>query len=187
MWEAYLAVTIPVGAVVINEVGDVISRGRNRTFNQAPDGQLGSSRLAHAEVNALLPLGSERTYEDYTLYTSLEPCHLCLSAAISVRIGRLCYAGPEPYAGAVGKLRPSADHAAHPLRVEGPLSGAPGRLPELLHVAHCLRRAPRGGVARYYRRFDPQLVAAAERLPAPDSAAALTDALAALDGILPSS
>ena len=180
MWEAYLAGTIPVGAVVVNEAGDVISRGRNRTFDDARDGQLGSSRLAHAEVNALLSLRSERTYEDYTLYTSLEPCHLCLSAAISVRIGRLCYAAAEPYAGAVGKLRPSADHEAHPLEVEGPLSGAPGRLPELLHVAHCLRRAPSGGVASFYRRFNPDRVTAAETLPAPDSAATLTDAFTAL-------
>ena len=77
MWEAYLAETIPVGAVIVDEAGEVLSRGRNRTFDEPHDGQLGGSRLAHAEVNALLALSSGQTYEDFTLYTSLEPCHLC--------------------------------------------------------------------------------------------------------------
>ena len=143
MWEAYLAGTIPVGAVVVDETGEVVSRARNRTFDDPRDGHLGGSRLAHAELNALVALTSERTYEGFTLYTTLEPCHLCLSAAISVRIGSLRYAAPDPQAGAVGKLVPSRDHEAHPLNVEGPLPGAPGRLAELLHLAHCLWRSPR--------------------------------------------
>lgn len=176
-----MAGTIPVGAVVVNEAAEVVSRARNRIFDDSRDGHLGGSRLAHAEVNALVGLTSERTYEGFTLYTSLEPCHLCLSATIAVRIGTLRYAASEPYAGAVGKLVPSADHEAHPLKVEGPLSGTPGCLPELLHLAHCLRRAPSGGVATFYRSFKPELVAAALRLPAPAAGATLTAAFAALD------
>jgi len=54
MWEAYLAGTIPVGAVVVDEAGEVLSQGRNRIFDEPRDGHLGGSRLAHAEVNALL-------------------------------------------------------------------------------------------------------------------------------------
>jgi tRNA(adenine34) deaminase len=166
MWEAYLAGTTPVGAVVVDPAGEVVCRGRNRIFGDACDGHLGGSRLAHAELNALVALTSERTYEGFTLYTTLEPCHLCLSATI---------------AGAVGKLVPSRDHAAHPLNVEGPLPGAPGRLAELLHLAHCLWRSPDGGVASFYRSFRPDLVAAAQTLPALDSGATLTEAFAALN------
>jgi tRNA(adenine34) deaminase len=181
MWEAYVAGTTPVGAVIVDETGNVFSRGRNRIFDAAPDGQLGGSRLAHAELNALVALTSERTYEGFTLYTTLEPCHLCLSAAISVRIGTLCYAAPDPQAGAVGKLVASRDHEAHPLKVDGPLSGAPGRLAELLHLTHCLWRSPHGGVASFYRRFQPDLVAATQTIPAPDSGATLAGAFAALN------
>jgi tRNA(Arg) A34 adenosine deaminase TadA len=180
MWQAYQARTIPVGAVVLNEAHEVVSRGRNRIFDESRDGQLGRSRLAHAEVNALVALSSERTYEGFTLYTALEPCHLCLSATIAVRIGRLRYAGADRFAGAVGKVVATADHQAHPLDVEGPLDGAAGRLPELLHIAHCVRRIPSGGVATHYRQSRPDLVAAAERLPPPDSSASLDDAFAAL-------
>jgi tRNA(Arg) A34 adenosine deaminase TadA len=180
MWEAYLAGTIPVGAVVVNEAGEVVSRGRNRIFDDTHDGRLVRTRLAHAELNALVPLTSEQTYEGFTLFTALEPCHLCLSAAISVRIGSLRYAATDPYGGAVGRLIPSRDHEAHPLKVEGPLSGAPGRLPELLHLAHFLWRVPGGGVTSFYRSFKPELLAHAERLPAPKSGATLDDAFAAL-------
>lgn len=182
MWEAYVAGTIPVGAVVVDEAMEVVSRGRNRIFDDSRDGHLGRSRLAHAELNALVALRSDRTYEGFTLYTALEPCHLCLSAAISVRIGSLRYAAADPYAGAIGKLLPSADHQAHPpLKTEGPLSGTPGQLPELLHVAHFFWRVPNASIMSFYRSTRPDLLATAQTLPAPDSGATLTEALTALN------
>jgi tRNA(Arg) A34 adenosine deaminase TadA len=180
MWDAYTAGTIPVGALVVDETGAVAARGRNRIFGEPEGRELGRSRLAHAEVNALAALDSGRRYEGYTLYTALEPCHLCLAAAIAVRVGRVCYAAADPYGGAVGLLRPSADHLAHPVEVEGPLDDARGRLPELLHVAHFLWRVPDGGVTRFYRERHPELVEAARALPPPDAGAALEDAFAAL-------
>jgi tRNA(adenine34) deaminase len=182
MWEAYVAGTVPVGAVVVDEAGEVASRARNRIFDDSRGGHLGRSRLAHAELNALVALTSERTYEGCTLYSSLEPCHLCLSAAASAHIGSVRFAAPDPYAGAVGKLVPNPFYEAHPPpAIEGPLSGAPGRLPELLHVAHFLWRVPDAGIMRFYRRARPDSVAAAQALPAPDSGATLADAFAALN------
>jgi tRNA(adenine34) deaminase len=180
MWDAYVAGTIPVGAVVVDAAGEVVSRGRNRIFDDVQDKHLARSRLAHAELNALIPLGSERTYEAFSLYTALEPCHLCLSAAISVRIGTLHYAARDPYGGAVGKLIPSKDHDAHPLKIEGPLAGSPGQLPELLLVAHFLWRIPSGSVVRFYRTSKPEILAAAAALPAPDADATIADAFAAI-------
>jgi tRNA(adenine34) deaminase len=181
MWESYVAGTIPVGAVVVDEAGEVVSRGRNRIFDDSRDGSLAGSRLAHAEVNALVALRSGGTYQALTLYSALEPCHLCLSAAMTVGVGSLRYASADPYAGAIGKLLPSADHQAHPaLKIEGPLSGLPGQLPELLHVAHFLWRAPDANIMGFYRSTRPDLVAAAQRLPSPDSGATLAQALGAL-------
>jgi tRNA(adenine34) deaminase len=179
-WEAYLAGSIPVGAVIVNELGDIVGRGRNRIFDTAFDGQLASSRLAHAEVNALLQLDSDRTYEDFQLFTALEPCHLCLSAAIAVRIGTLHYASADRYGGATGKLLPSRDHLAHPIDVEGPLPGRAGAVCELLLVAHMLWRKPEGDVAQFYRETDPESISAAQRLPPPKSGATLADAIAAI-------
>ena len=180
MWAAYAAGTIPVGAVVLDEAGSIVARGRNRILDEPGERGLARSRLAHAEINALAGLDSSRRYEGYTLLSALEPCHLCLSAAIAVRVGRVRYAAPDPYAGSVGLLLPSADHLAHPVEIDGPLDGPRGRLPELLHVAHFLWRVPDGGVATFYRERSPELVEAARALPTPDSGAGLADAFAAL-------
>ena len=125
MWEAYRAGTIPVGAVVTDESGAIVARGRNRIFDEPAGRELGASRLPHAEINALLALSSDRTYEDWTLWSALEPCHLCLAAAHSVRIGTVCFAGRDRYGGPTGKLAPSADHLAHPVTVEGPSTARP--------------------------------------------------------------
>src|SRR4051812_23562991 len=58
MWEAYEAGTIPVGAFVVDGAGDVVSRGRNRMFDVAVQDQFAATRLAHAEMNALVRLPS---------------------------------------------------------------------------------------------------------------------------------
>ena len=182
MWEAYVAGTVPVGAVVVDETGRVVSRGRNRIFDDSPGVHLSRSRLAHAELNAMVALTSDRTYEGFTLHTTLEPCHLCLSAALSVQIGRLWFAAHDPYGGAVGKLLPSAAHEAHPaVKIEGPLGDAPGRLPELLQLSHFLWRMPTANVMGFYLSTRPHLVAIAKMLPAPDSGATLTEAFSALN------
>ncbi len=119
MWEAYCARTIPVGAVVADASGEIICQGRNRTYDVAYDGELSGTRMAHAELNALSQLTSDHTYEELTLYSALEPCHLCLSAAFAVRLGKVQYAAADPYGGAVGKLIPSIDHIRHPVDITG--------------------------------------------------------------------
>lgn len=174
-WEAYEAGTIPVGAVVVDDAGNVVSRGRNRIFDRPVDGQLAGSRLAHAEINALTQLTAPATYEGLTLYTLLEPCHLCLGAAHAVRIGAVKYAAPDPWGGAAGRFVPSEDHRYHPLVVDGPLDDGLARLGELLLVAHFLWRAPDSNVTSFYRRTRPEFVAAASALPQPKSNATLED------------
>jgi tRNA(Arg) A34 adenosine deaminase TadA len=178
MWEAYRAGTIPVGAVVAGESGEIVSRGRNRIYDVPHDGQLARSRLAHAELNALVGLAVDRRYEEFTLYSALEPCHLCLAAAFTARIGTITYAGSDPYAGAVGKLLPSVDHERNPVAAVGPLPGVEGLLPELLHVAHFLWRLPESNIVRFYRETRPEMVDAARELPPPDAEASLADAFA---------
>jgi tRNA(adenine34) deaminase len=185
MWDAYSAGTVPVGAVVVDATGAVVARGRNRIFDQPTGRALGASRLAHAEINALLSLSSERTYEDWALYSALEPCHLCLAAANAARVGTVCFAAADRYGGATGKLVPSADHLAHPVTVEGPLPGEAGRLPELLLVAFFLFRRPDGDVMRFFEENDPELVAAAREMPAPDGGATLDQALVRARGLEP--
>jgi tRNA(adenine34) deaminase len=179
-WEAYEAGTIPVGAVVVDDAGGVVSRGRNRIFEGSLDGQLAGSRLAHAEVSALAALPADLVCERATLYTLLEPCHMCLGAAHAVRMGTVRYAAADPWGGASGRLVPSEDHHVHPLVVVGPVEEPWARLGELLLVAHVFWRVPNGNVASFYRRTRPDVIEAARALPLPGAGATLEDALRAL-------
>jgi guanine deaminase len=77
----------PFGAVVVAD-GEVLGRGVNRvTRDKDP--------TAHAEVVAIRQACANRhdfSLAGATLYTSCEPCPLCLSAALWARIDRVVYA-----------------------------------------------------------------------------------------------
>jgi tRNA(adenine34) deaminase len=170
-WEAFRAGTIPVGAVVADESGTIVARGRNRIFEtSAPRGQLAGTYIAHAELNALAGLPAPPTregsgpYDRHTLYTTLEPCALCVGAALMIMIGELRFASRDHYGGGAA-LRLENPHTARlPLALVGPLDGPLGDLGELLHLAHFLWRKPDSHVLAAYRETSPRLVALAEQL-----------------------
>jgi tRNA(Arg) A34 adenosine deaminase TadA len=159
MWDAWAAGSIPVGAVLVDRSGAVVRRARNRIFEDDPPApQLSRSRLAHAELNLLVGLTSARTYEDWTLYTTFEPCLLCLGATYALRVGRLAFAGEDVYGGATGRVRENDDMRTHPVLVEGPLPGPLGLLAELLPLAFFVRNRPESNVVATYLRLRPELV-----------------------------
>jgi tRNA(Arg) A34 adenosine deaminase TadA len=166
-WRAYGANTIPVGAAVTDGAGTVVAEGRNRVYERtAPTGQIANSLLAHAEINALVGLDPERRYEDHTLYTALEPCVLCVGAAVMATVGRIAYAGADPYGG--GSQSALAGVNAHvervPLRLDGPREDRFGRLASALLLAFFLRRRPEGHVVAAYTTHAPRLRPVADAL-----------------------
>src|SRR5437868_5195492 len=153
-WEAFRAGTIPVGAVVV-EGGEIVARGRNRVHEDtAPARQLAGTMLAHAEVNAIAQLDTE-PHDDAVLYTTLEPCLLCVGAAAMARVGTVRYASPDPFAGGGSYELDNAFLRLRRTVVEGPLEGLPAQLGELLHLAFFLRRNPGGSVISAYRELGP--------------------------------
>src|SRR5436309_10138903 len=126
-WEAFAAGTIPVGAVVTDSDGTLLSRGRNRIFDKPVPGQIAGSRVAHAEINALVQLGMDRRYHDCTLWTTLEPCAQCVGAAWLSTIGRVVFAATDVYGGAsklIERHIEAADSARNfPMAVVGPPDG----------------------------------------------------------------
>jgi tRNA(Arg) A34 adenosine deaminase TadA len=170
-WEAFRAGTIPVGAVVADPFGAIVARGRNRIFEEtAPPGQLAGTYIAHAELNALAALPSHPAreghgpYDRHTLYTTLEPCALCIGAALMVMIGEVRYASTDRYGGGRGFQLENPHTARLPLVIEGPLDGLLGDLGELLHLAHFLWRKPDSHVLAAYRERSPELVELAKTL-----------------------
>ncbi len=159
-WESMLAGTTPVGCVVLDGDKQVVTRGRGRRYAlDGVQGQLSNSHLAHAELNALAQLGPTRRYEDHVVLTTLEPCVLCVGAAVMATVGRVEYAGADPYAGAA-HLKLGNAHTARLMPViVGPAEGTLGSLGALLHYAFYVERSPGGAVAAAYRESMPSFVA----------------------------
>lgn len=166
-WEAYGHGTTPVGAVIVDPDGGTVAEGRNARY-AAAGGPLAGSHIAHAEVLALGRLSSERNYPGHTLYTTLEPCLLCVGAAVMSNIGHVHFAGADPYGGAAA-MAPTNAHLRRGLTTfSGPRPDALGTFAAALHVEFYLRRKPGGHVVAAYREAAPEVVAAAEVLAGMD-------------------
>ena len=164
-WDSLKAGSVPVGAVVANENGEVVAQGRNRIFEaDAPRGQLAGSFIAHAELNALATLEPVRRFDGHAVYTTLEPCALCVGAAMIVGVGAVRFASRDVYAGGSRFTLDNPRAERQPLQVEGPLDGILGDLGELLHVAHFLWRKPDGALIEVHRERSPRIVEIAERI-----------------------
>ena len=116
---------VPVGAVVVRE-GKIVARGSNRPIAT-------SDPTAHAEVVALRRAarraGNYRLTE-CDLYVTVEPCAMCLGAAVQARVRRIVYGAPDPKAGAVRSIMVFPfDKSNHRPRIAGGVLGAEsGRL-----------------------------------------------------------
>lgn len=100
--ESYKRGTIPIGAVITNNKGKIISEGRNRIFDNISENPLAGTFMAHAEMTAMIRLKS-REHPDirtYTLYTTMEPCPMCFGTMVMMNIRNLKYAARDAFAGA---------------------------------------------------------------------------------------
>jgi len=98
--QAGRAEDVPVGAVILDEAGTVIARGRNRR-------EIDRDPTAHAEMVAIrqaaAALGNWRL-TGLTLVVTLEPCTMCAGAVTVARLARVVYGAEDPKGGAVGSL-----------------------------------------------------------------------------------
>ena len=88
---------VPVGAVIVSPVGDLVAAAGNRTREL-------NDPTAHAELLAIraacAALGSERL-TGHALYVTLEPCAMCAGAIAHARLARLYYGASDPKSGGV--------------------------------------------------------------------------------------
>jgi len=90
---------VPVGALLVRG-DDVIGEGWNRPI-------MSQDPTAHAEVVALRAAAQRlRNYrlERTTLYVTLEPCAMCMGAALNARVSRVVFGAWDPKAGACGSV-----------------------------------------------------------------------------------
>ena len=74
-----------IGCVITLD-GALVSRGQNMVHSR-------SSELEHAEIIALKALSPEATkrVEECVMYTTLEPCPMCISAIAAAGVGHVVY------------------------------------------------------------------------------------------------
>ena len=101
--EARLAAAaddVPVGAVVLDEAGEVVARRHNERH-------AAGDPTAHAEVLALRDAAAARgtwRLDGCTVVVTLEPCPMCTGALLLARVARVVFGAADPKAGACGSL-----------------------------------------------------------------------------------
>lgn len=81
--------TYPIGAVIVDESGNLIAKGRNRVHpNQ--------DATAHAEIDAIRNAGhailnAKVKREKFTIYTTLEPCPMCTGGILFANIKKVVW------------------------------------------------------------------------------------------------
>ena len=90
---------VPVGAVVVQD-GTVIGEGWNRPISD-------TDPTSHAEIVAMRAAAVQ--LQNYrltgaTLYVTLEPCAMCIGAALNARVKRVVFGAWDPKAGACGSV-----------------------------------------------------------------------------------
>jgi len=91
---------VPVGAILAGPEGEVLARGYNQPISL-------NDPTAHAEILALRGAGnscSNYRLPGTTLVVTIEPCIMCMGAAINARVSRLIFGAFDPKAGAAGSL-----------------------------------------------------------------------------------
>ena len=91
---------VPVGAVIVDPDRQVIAEDHNRTIGNCDP-------TAHAEINAMRTaarhIGNYRLLST-TLYVTVEPCAMCMAAAIHARVDTVVFGAFDPKWGAAGSL-----------------------------------------------------------------------------------
>ena len=91
-----------VGAVLVDPNGKLIVRGHNHVFNPYFRSDI------HAEMDVMTKF--EDSFKDvtslkgYTLYTSLEPCPMCLTRLITSGVNKVYHATEDTESGMVSRL-----------------------------------------------------------------------------------
>jgi len=98
--KAFSEGEVPVGAVLVSPDGQIVAKSHNRCIGL-------SDPAAHAEILVMREAGN--FYGNYRLNGSLlvvtiEPCLMCMGAAINARIARLVFGAFDLKAGAAGSL-----------------------------------------------------------------------------------
>ena len=91
----------PIGAVLVID-GEVFATGRNRMFLDGKWSSHAEHNLLNDNSKALRERLRGKKGMSVQLYTTLEPCLMCLGIALSSRVSEIVVACPDPSGGTAG-------------------------------------------------------------------------------------
>ena len=161
--------SVPVGAVVTTADGTVIASGRARSMEKSgPLGVLFNTTIAHAEINALAalpPTLPPKSYQDHTIWVTLQPCLQCIGAIVVARVGAIHFAGGDALWKGIERLPDmNAFVASRWPESVGPRNDQFGVLGQLLPLLFYRRRYPEGASMTIHRQQAPAVAALADEL-----------------------
>jgi tRNA(adenine34) deaminase len=118
-WQAFLDGSLPIGAVVLDAEGGLISKGHSQIHRGVERAAgLRGTPLAHAELNALIAM-FEHAVDPHkmVLYTLLEPCPLCMGAIYMAGVRSVWFAARDAYAGSADLLGKTEYLSRKPVKV----------------------------------------------------------------------
>lgn len=113
---------VPIGSVLVDGAGQVIGRGRNTA-------QASGTVTAHAEMNAFADAAGRdlRAEQGILLVTTLEPCVMCLGAALEAQVDTIIYALEAPENGGTARCHPLDRPGSFMPRLVGGVSAGESR------------------------------------------------------------
>lgn len=84
---------IPIGAVLVDQKGRVVARGRNRRIQNGDP-------TAHAETECFRNAGRRRDWQELTLVSTLSPCAMCTGTTVLFKVPRVIIGENQTFLGA---------------------------------------------------------------------------------------
>jgi tRNA(adenine34) deaminase len=96
--KALIRGDIPIGAVLVID-GKIIEKTNNALFSKSSWGDHAETQLI-LKYSQMIKKAKKENKSQIDLYTTLEPCLMCLGCATLHRVDRIIYSCPDPRGGA---------------------------------------------------------------------------------------
>ncbi len=165
-WLSWQQKNFGIGAALVDPAdGSIVSVGRNRVLQEEPELRtLSGNMTAHAEMNAFASLDRWNA-EGLHLYTTLEPCLMCIGTAMQLKVAHVHAAQRDEFFHGMDAIWAQHEVTAsrYPTQSD-PLPGRLGQLARLLPLTYNLRHFPNMSAAAKAKHHRPQLTELAQRI-----------------------
>ena len=98
-WVSFCEGNLPIAAIITDNLGNILSTGRN---NYNISEKFLNSKVDHAETECvqMLDVIKFADVREYILYTSMEPCPMCMGTIVMGNIRKVRIAARDGWAGA---------------------------------------------------------------------------------------